>query len=271
MVTEVKLDIEDQGLDLDEHLGVVTGLTRKLLVRNLTETNPKIMLQALAAAGVPVRGATLDGFPSNLVVVDRKVRLIEKKTVEVTLIYQSGLFGQNLGGPAFGLMQVEISAALNQVTTHQDRNGVAVVVSHTFPGDDPKFPNQTQSKGMEFSYEEPQLALRATGYKFTQFPHLLAFATVGRVNVAPWFGAPAREWMCMSCRYSPLSPDSQSSYNMEFEFQRKLRTWDSTLIFIDDRTGEPPPNLVQGIGKKTIEMHESVNFEAVIGVRFAGG
>ncbi len=58
---------------------------------------------------------------------------------------------------------------------------------------------------------------------------------------------------------------------MTFEFQLNPDGWDPTVIFIDDRTGKPPPDLVPNVGYKTVTKMPACDFESVIGVDIQGG
>ena len=64
--------------------------------------------------------------------------------------------------------------------------------------------------------------------------------------------------------------DGVEKYRYQIEFQFNKDTWNPTAVFIDDRTQKPPPNLVEGIGYKTIEWHEAVDFAAILGYPIIG-
>ena len=49
-----------------------------------------------------------------------------------------------------------------------------------------------------------------------------------------------------------------------------LDTWDPTAVFIDARTNKPPPDLVEGVGFKTIQKHEKVDFDEILGSPVTG-
>lgn len=259
-------------LKMTKRHGVVQTLVRQFIVEGLTDDDYEVLESALAVAGVPAHGTSLGGsFAANLILVTHDVSLLEEDpgTVEVTLTYEIGK--QSINAPAFGFLLGEVTASIQQTTTNKDIDGSQITVSHTYPANDEHFPNQTKTQGGQIEYFEPQTSMRFSGIKLTRYPWLLARKLVGSINQRPWFGAGEHEWMCVSATWKPLNQQDNVSYEMSFEFQHRLDTWDSTAVFIDENTGRPPENLIDGTGIKTIRKHAEVDFEDVIGARMQGG
>ena len=192
--------------------------------------------------------------------------------MDVELVYEKfNNEGQSIDSPPNGVMTGSVRASVQQLTTNRDREGVVVSVEHTWPSDDKDYPGRTDTQGGEFTVYVPQRTFEVIGIKDTNRPWLIGNALIGKVNDGPFMGNPAREWMCMGASWTiEDAAVSNNRYQFVFEFQHNPDTWDATAVFIDARTGKPPPDLVEGEGIKRVEVHESENFEAVLKTRLQG-
>ncbi len=97
-----KID-RDDTLSMDETNGVVRKLVRNLRVVGLTNTDYTVLTSALAAAGVPAVGHFLcpgpfpnPNHPLGMInLTDRKIKLISGNTVDVELLYEHFMDGDN--------------------------------------------------------------------------------------------------------------------------------------------------------------------------------
>lgn len=267
-------------LELEESFGVVTRCVRRFRVLGLTQTDYTVLLNGLAAANVPVQGDKLPGA-NNLVVTKRTVKLVEEDphVVDVECTYEHAFNeGQSIDSPPFGTFMGEAQVTLNQQTSNLDKDGNTIFVEHTYPsgpvaeGGDPNYPGQTKVQGGEFQYFQPQLSLKYQGIKFTSTPWLINRAIAAAINDSTWGGGDPGTWMCTGCAWKPCDfASSPSRYYMTFEFQFNPDGWDPTVVFIDDRTGKPPKNLVKDVGYKVVPKHNRVNFDTILGVTVTGG
>ena len=272
-------------LSCQERFGAITRLVRRARVVGLTETDFTVLFEALEEAGVPAAGSLLETLAlppphTPLVLTERNVTLVDndKGVCDVDLTYESVLNeGQNLNTPIFGGPVSEVEATVQQTTSNLDVFGDLIVVRHTYPSTDPDYPNQLIEQGGEITYFQPQYTLRLSGIKAMTFPSVLGNSVLGHINSdANWAGGDIHTWLCTAASWK--IHDYQQSYApnairwmFKFEFQYNPDTWDPTVGFIDNRTGKPPPNLVQGSwplspgGYMNVQKHPAANFSQLIG------
>lgn len=269
-------------LAAQERNGVVQRLLRRVRVTGITTNSYSALATALTNVGIAA-GSTLSGFP-NLVLAERNPKIAEGDpgTFDVDLIYEhiNGAI-QSLDVPPLGLVIGEARAVVTQVETNLDQNDEPIVLEHRYPGEeagvdaegnslaDPDYPGKRKFQGGTISYMRGESTLTFKGVRTTSFPWLIERYIVGNVNGNAWQGAGPREWMCTACAWRPID-GFNDRYEFTIEFQHNPDTWDPTAVFIDDRTGKPPADLVQGTGYKTIPKHIGVDFEQALGARIQG-
>lgn len=275
------------NLSCQERYGVIVHVERMVHVSGLdTEVDYSIMMTALDLAAIPKYNTKLTEAPT-CVLTERTVTVVDKDKVDVKLVYEHyANEGQNLDSPPGGAFVGEVRCNIQQVASNKDVDGNMIVVEHTYPDGttafldadgatipaDDAYPGETKKQTGEVQVYVPQKTLNYQGVKLTQSPWLVATGVVGKVNDSSWIEGEARQWMCTACTWK-LCDDSPSAnrYFFTFEFQHNPDTWDPTVVFIDDRTSRPPAHLVAGKGYKTIEWHDAVNFDTVIGTSLQGG
>lgn len=262
-------------VEAQERHGTIVRVVMRARVLDLVSTNLAVFSEALSAAGVPSVGDTLTGY-SNLVLTERNPKIVDgdPSTFDVDCVYEHFFNeGQSYDDPPVGFMAGEARANVQQVSGNTDLDGNTITVSHTFPSTDPDFPDETQDQGGEIQFFQPSRTLTVSGIKQTSRPWIIANSIIGRVNKGDWLGEPEHEWMCVGVSWKIHDAGTAGSvkYFMSFEFQHNPDTWNPTAIFIDERTGKPPKDLVLGTGIKYIRRHEEVNFEQVIGTNLQGG
>lgn len=277
MAVHAKID-SYSGLKAVERNGTVIRVIRDAIVSGIEADDWQALAIAMDAADVPRYGERLSNDRRsgvyNLVVIDRDVEMMDEGHAKVTLTYENAVQSENIedrfDAPFLGLMTGEVRCSVQQKNSNLDFNGEQVTLSHTYNNDE-NWGNQTRVQGGEFTYYAAQRQFAIHGIKATNYPWALANALTGSVNVFPWSGEAARTWMCMAANWKPESNrDGVARYQMRFEFQFDMDTWDPTIVYIDDATGKPPPGLVFGQGIKTIQKHRAVDFEYMLGTWIHG-
>jgi len=269
-------------LSMTERNGVITGLTRLAVVTGLVSVDYSVLMGALEQAGIPAAGSGLAGTGfSDLVLVQRNPRVANDDSgrVDVELVYGLVIDNQNLSDTSGTgrMIFAKSRASAQQTTTNFYRvNGQGdpqqILVQHTFPADDPDYPGQTIQQGGEIKVMLPETNIHFEGYVNTYNPSIIRDALVGTINAVVWSNHAPGEWMCMEVGYERIGVATNGfpRYHFTFEFQHNYDGWNPTAVFTDQRTGQPPPNLVPDVGFVTIPYHRPANFDLVFGSYFEG-
>lgn len=280
MAPQVKIDHIDT-LSMKEVNNAITELVRRAIVTGMTNTDYKILRDSLAQAGVPAYGSSLDGVGfEGLVLVERSPRVLndDNGTVHVDLVYQPSINNQELPGRnGRGNIYGTGRASVAQKSTNfyvpyggsiqPIQSAQQITVKHTFPNDDPDYPGLEVIQGGEVSVYIPEANFSFEAFINVANPWGSVAAVLGKINNGTFLSQPAYCWMCTEVQFQMVKP---GRYKFKFEFQLNLDTWDPQAVFIDQRTGRPPPNLVPGEGYKQIPYNARVNFPAVFGTIFEG-
>jgi len=257
-------------LEARERHGTAVRVVLRSRVVGLTDTTYATLFTALAVSGIPSVGSLLAGAP-HLTLAERNPKLVNKGTVDVDLVYEPfNDEGQNMDNPPNSVMTGVLRASVSQVTTNLDKDGEAVSLTHTWPSDDPDHPGRTDVQGGEFQVFVPQKTFVVQGIKTSSRPWVISNKIIGSVNNGFFAGERAHEWLCTSAGWEIVDASSPNRYHMTFEFQHNPDTWNPQVVFIDNRTGKPPVDLVEGDGFKTVRVHDEENFESIIGTRIQG-
>lgn len=276
----VKIDRVDT-LQMQEVNGAVAEITRRAIVSGLVNTDYTVLRESLDAIGIPSYGDTLPGTGfEGLVLVERSPRVLndDNGTVVVDLVYKSAMDNQDLpSSNGLGAIYGTGRASVAQKSTNfyvpyggsiqPLQNAQQITVKHTFPSDDPDYPNKTIIQGGEVNVYVPEANFAFTAFINVGNPWGPVAAVLGKINNGLFLSQPAYCWMCTEVMFAAVKP---GRYKFKFEFQLNLDTWDPEAIFIDQRTGRPPPNLVPGEGYKQIPYNARVNFPAIFGTLFEG-
>ena len=267
-------------LEATERNGALRRLVRVAHVSGITSSDWDILTQALNEAGIPQFGDVLstvaeDKGGQDMVLVERNPKILSKTHAEIHLVYENFAdIEENLDNPVAIRILANMRVNLNQKSTNLDGDGKQVTVSYTYasiPGHDDGLVTQ----GVEFSYYEPQRTMFVRGIKQTGAPWLIANNCIGKTNIK-WFALEEPGmWLCMACDWKLAHRNTSSGreieYYMNFEFQFNPDGWDPSVTFIDEVTGKPPPNLIEGTGYKTVTKYKRADFEDQIGAKFQGG
>jgi len=266
-------------LEAEERYGAMVRLVRVARVVGLTDTDYQVLQSALDASGVPTKGATLTGM-ANLVLTSRQTTVVDEDqgVVDVTLTYEHFLNeGQDIDDPPVGVLVGEVRANISQVPTNKDAPGASgslITVEYEYPEDYHKedLQGQTVEQTGEIQVFQAQRTIFLQGIMEVDFPWQIALSLVSKVNKQAWSGGVAHSWMCTAVNWKIHDATSGANrYLFTFEFQHNLDTWDPQVVFIDENSGRPPAGLVEGTGKKTIEYHEEIDFNEIIGAKIQGG
>jgi len=246
--------------------GVVGELVTRYRITGITDTDLGALKTALDASGVPSYGDAYGADFPNLVVTGREVSIVDADagTYDVDITYGHFTEDQDQDDPLTGVLQGELQASIQQVTSNVDANGDTITVEHTYPSDDPDFPDETKVQGGEITYFEVQKTIRMRGFRTIARPWLIVSQIQNKLNKNPWNGGAARTWLCTNATSTILNRAGDGTYEMTFEFQYNPDGWDPTVVFIDERTGKPAVGLVEGTGYKQIQRLDEINFDAVL-------
>lgn len=164
--------------------------------------------------------------------------------------------------------------SLIQVETNLDRNGNVIELSYTFSEDydiDAKYAGQTDiiSKLVQIDDNVAPFSIkRREIFTTIEKPQDLSETYVGRLNSSNWkpvFDGAPRKWKCVGIDYNyiiPVFKDSQKryAYDMLYQFQYNKEGWDTTLVYTDPNTGNPPTNATP----QTFEILKEANFNNLI-------
>lgn len=240
---------------LEEHHGAVVGLRRLVSVVGLSDGDVGIFDTALGTVGVPAANSTPADYP-NLILVDRNCRVVpgHPDKVEITCIYRAK------GDAEYG-WKFRCSSVLNSVTSQVDVWGNPVTLSHTYGPDDPDYPGETKTTGAEYSVMSPSLEVTATGVIETNAPLSLAFKWTRVLNRSEWAGGAAGRWCCVNVESKPLDlGSSPQKHTFTFTFQYRAQGWLPKVWFIDERTGRPPADVVEGVGTQLVDVFTYLEF-----------
>lgn len=239
----------------------------KYLITGFTGTNAGILFDALNASGLP-KALEVCPYSDNLLVVNRIPRVVgdgENRMVYVEIVYQRRrkvVFQQT--GDNF---VVTVGSTLQEIETAFDLNGQQVSVEHTYDSSDPDYPSTTLTQGGTVRVLRPQATRSFQGVLSSNFPDGIQREYEGRTNIAPWGGDPAGTWLCVAVNFR--SSDVSSfipRWEFQFDFQHNIFGWDDYAVFIDRRTGTPPPDLVPGTGYKQLTLYARTDFNRIFAI-----
>jgi hypothetical protein len=254
-----------ENLAAEEGAGGFKSLTRLCRVKYLDPNawdDYQILQAALNDADVPQPLSVLEGDSfSNLVLESRHVKLIErdKGTAEITLNYRHVLETQYINDQQaidsttlYGRMRCTIQQAPSNFYPDYSTTPpgeIQIVLQHTYPADDHDWKNKTFKQGGQIQATTPQRSYRFGGFYDTTTPDTYASGIIACVNSLTWKGQDPRTWLCTEVAWEIIKA---GRYRFDFEMQHNVFGWDETAVFIDSRTGRPPPGLVKDVGYKKI-------------------
>lgn len=244
----------------------VDGFSESVVYRvdGLTGEQSTWLDRALQADGLPAR---YQAHPSRVgAIVTRRVATPDgPDAVRVAVTYSvptgSGLQLQ----PDVDQGVVELGATVTSEVVSTDIDGQPIVVIYDKP---------TESGG-DTLYVETQQAVEAEKQTATatasvervesRYPFDKALQYTGKVNRFPVFGKPAGTWLCTGIE--ARTEDRGQTYSVRYTFVYKADGWEFEAIYIDDETGRPPVDLIDGRGRKRVKIQGEEDFRN-LGVSF---
>jgi hypothetical protein len=195
-----------ESLTLTEENGRNTNYVLTYLITGLAGTGAQVAFNALtdlATAGI--ENDTISSFDGNLQVTSRSVEMVPNTpdAARVTVVFQPLTDAERD-------FYFSTTASLSQENTQVDIYGNEVTVSHTYPADDPDFPSEEKTTGVEIPVLRPEVVRTATGIVATDNPNQIVYAYIGRVNLFPWGGAATNTWLCTDASYVPYDLNLQT-------------------------------------------------------------
>lgn len=223
-------------LEFVEDRGVITRLVREARVTGLTNTDPRILNEALAELGL-APGSSLTGYP-DLTLVGRRPSLVrgQKSKVDVRLVYER----EDTDARFIG------DATVAQVRRAYDASGDAITVSYVFPDDYPaeEFRGLTIDQPGVVTTTKALMTLDATIVVETNTPDSFKRDWINHVNSSPWGGGDARTWHCARVRSEEFDLSGPvDKYRMNFRFVHDPDGHENLAVFIDPNTNRPPPGI----------------------------
>jgi hypothetical protein len=262
----VHAELIDEPPTLTEQGGAPYEFRVKYLVTGLTGHNAQRLFDALNAPGLP-RALEVCPYSNNLLVVTRTPRTVPNSPDQcfVDIVYQRRrkvVFQQT--GENF---VVSGGATVQEIETPFDLNGQQLSVSHTYAADDYNFPGETLTQGGNVRVLRPQATYSFQGVLSANFPEYYQDSYQGKINSTVWAGRPASQWLCTAVSFRSLDLSLfVPTWEFQFDFQHNAFGWESPIIFIDSKVGEPPPDLVPGIGYKTPILYPRVDFNTLFAI-----
>ncbi len=293
MAVSAKIDlIED--LTAQEHLGVVTALTRRALVIGLTDMDVGIIASALAYLDTQgyTYGSTPEDYP-NLKLSNRDPavhpRDNTKAYVTLSYVHFSQYEGQLIIGGDEGLTSrtayYEHRSNLERLRTNKSKytyitgeetpanEGDDILsVTYTYPAASKESPGQagkTVTQAAEIDVDMDRGEIRLVGLIRQDWPEKFVKLMRGRVNYTSWFEGGPRTWKIVDVGYFPFDIDSTPiTYKFELLFRHRPEGWDPTAVFVDPVTGRPPKDVNEGVNygvaMKTVEFDRPAEFNDLL-------
>lgn len=234
-------------------------------VDGLTGDTSTWLDRALQADGLPAR---YQAHPSRLgAVVTRRVATPDgPDAVRVVITYSvptgSGLQLEPDVDP--GVVELGVQVSSEVVTT--DVNGDPVIVRYDEQTEDIFGDIQivTNSQVVEVERQAAQAVASLTRVE-SVYPFDKALDYTGRVNKLAVFGKPAGTWLCTGI--TARTEDRGQTYEVTYSFAYKPDGWEVEAVYIDDETNRPPSDLVDGYGRKRVQVQGDAIFQQ-LGVSF---
>lgn len=216
-----------------------------------------LLWNALSAAGIPRYGELhpVLGIPVNRL----SVQLVEDSAINaiVEIGYgvdaaDSDLFNQDPDDPD-APPRLEVSSTLQMATTETEfdaqGNKIPIIVTYraAVTPENPDPPIQEQAGSVEYMIPMNIVRFyRRERHNPRDNPRAPSRNYIGHVNSVDVFGDPPYRWLCT--RYDGVTVDRGATWNVTYEFQDDIDTWDATVVFVDDKTGRRPKDATIGNG-----------------------
>ncbi len=246
--------VEEQGKVLEiSRVAIIHGLPQAIGGAGIGGQADQVIAAALSDPALPQPG---DAHPivSDLKLRHRRANTLGTTIVHVELIYK--LPGGLDQPPPGQNMHISGSASIEQITAQFDRDGTQITVEHN--GD---------VQGGQVDITEAREEETFTAIIASSNPGALLRVYANKVNSVTFLGIAPGFWFC-----SGVSWDSEDlseaipTWRVGFTFKLRdgdVTPWDPRVVYIDPETGQPPPDLAEGIGFKIIPWYSSIDFNNI--------
>lgn len=255
--------------------GRMQQIRRSFLVEDLSSGDLGVIGEALDHAGIPQYGSSHPRYPA-LVCVNREATLAEGCNNKVWIVCDFQTVDASFFNSEVGEFHISGGTGLIQKRIAYDGYGNQLTVAHTFPADDPDYPSQTIEQGAEVDVLSPQTTIILEGIIRTAYPHYISAGSTGYLNATYWAGGAPYTWMCTDVAWDLWQPPDPNAVNssdwftprwkFRFEFLYEPETHIPYIIYRDERTDRPPPDLVAGVGYSSVAWYPVGDFNQLYAV-----
>lgn len=135
---------------------------------------------------------------------------------------------------------VQIGSSVQSFEVNTDKDGNPLTVKYT-PDDGSR--DETEIVAVTNIDLPVTVARLVRRESFSPIRNSVRFT--GRVNRTRFLFGGAREWLCRSI--DGRTVDGGETYTVSYVFQHNPDKFDKEFVFIDDETGQPPPDIASGI------------------------
>lgn len=159
-----------------------------------------------------------------------------------------------------GLFQ--FGASVHTVQTTDDHKGDKIEVTYTLKDKDGNEKKDTQNGVVDIDF--PIVEFSLTRFE-KDFSVRRAIMYAGKINSGSFQGCGKHTVRCVGVdtTLEQYNEDGDLIVEASWRFQYHEHTWNPTVYWRDPKTGEPPEDLVDGKGKKQVQVYKDVDFNAL--------
>lgn len=232
--------------------GVVTEVRTTIIPARSGQPTTRTALAtwALGHASVPSGSITVG---STVLPLSRRSVVVRDGVVQVDVVWSLASSGGGTIVPEEPTLVdpiVTLGFDTGIVQTNKDRLGNVIEVSFS-----------TRTKGAIVGKIEPIIRKTVEYVAASSTPTATVQSFAGKTNNASWTGGAAGTWLCeggeVTLEDSSVSP---AKYRFRFSFAYNPGGWNPDAVYIDDETGQPPANLVDGTGIVSVDLYAQTSF-----------
>jgi len=244
--------------------GMGKEFERLFLVSGVTGDPDTILYNAATAFGLPDYGDVHPSISGTYVreITAEPMRGSNTKAL-VRIIYRPSSGGTPDPDPDSNDPMIELSGVTSDIMTDIDVDGTPISVDYTLTEapSPPEYP-YTDTRLVPVPIVSPNATLSVSRIE-SAFPLAKIRTYRGTTNHTNWCvdpDAPARTWLCRNI--SASSRDGGASYLVRYDFEYRnsppTYNWDELVLWSNG--GNPPADLVEGVGRKTVQVYPQANF-----------
>lgn len=239
------------------------SVRRVAIVSGISGSSATVLGNALLAPGIPRFG---DSHPIyNTTVQSVRAEPASNQSPDTVKVIIDYGFPQP-SGDDFGIIvdevappTIEVISTVQSVTTNKDVDNKLITVSKTTT--DAQGNPTTDTQGGTVSFQAPMTTVRFRR-KEPFSPGNKSVLYTGKINSGPIDGFAPHTWLCTNL--SGISNDGGNTYNVTYEFQHNIDTWDAVIVWTDPKTGLPDPavdangNITSGVA--VVQIYREIDF-----------